>query len=78
LWEQAAERVQIIIEQGKAAGEFTADIPTPVMVSAFFSVLSPGSYARLMLGEKIEGAELAKCLGRIYCHGIANLEGEAR
>jgi AcrR family transcriptional regulator len=78
LWEQAAERVQIIIEQGKAAGEFTADIPTPVMVSAFFSLLSPGSYARLMLGEKIEGAELAKCLGRIYCHGIANLEGEAR
>jgi len=78
LWEQAAEIVQVIIEEGKAAGEFTTDIPTAVMVSAFFSLLSPGSYARLMLGEKIEGAELAKCLGRIYCKGIANLEGESR
>lgn len=78
LWEQAAESIQAIIEQGKAAGEFTTDMPTAVMVSAFFSLLSPGSYARLMLGEKIEGAELAKCLGRIYCHGIANLEGESR
>lgn len=78
LWEQAAEIVQVIIEEGKAAGEFTEDIPTAVMVSAFFSLLSPGSYARLMLGEKIEGAELAKCLGRIYCKGIANLEGGSR
>lgn len=78
LWEQAAEIVQRIIEQGKAAGEFTEDIPTVVMVSAFFSLLSPGSYARLMLGEKIEGAELARCLGRIYCHGIANVEGGSR
>ena len=78
LWEQAAENIRMIIEQGKAAGEFTTDMPTNVMVSAFFSLLSPGSYARLMLGEKMEGAELAKCLGRIYCHGIANLEGGSR
>jgi AcrR family transcriptional regulator len=78
LWEQAAEIVQRIIEQGKAAREFTEDIPTVVMVSAFFSLLSPGSYARLILGEKIEGAELARCLGRIYCHGIANVEGGSR
>jgi TetR/AcrR family transcriptional regulator, fatty acid metabolism regulator protein len=77
-WEQAAEVIQVIVEQGKAAGEFTTDIPTSVMVSAFFSLLSPGSYARLMLGEKIEGTELAKCLGRIYCKGIANLEGGSR
>lgn len=78
LWEEAAGSIRVIVEQGKAAGEFTLDIPTVVMVSAFFSLLSPGSYARLMLGEKIEGAELAKCLGRIYCKGIANLEGGSR
>lgn len=78
VWEQAAGSVRTILEQGKDAGEFTRDIPTSVMVSAFFSLLSPGSYARLMLGEKIEGAELAKCLGRIYCQGIANLEGGSR
>ena len=77
LWEQAAASVQTILEQGKAAGEFTTDIPTSVMVSAFFSLLSPGSYSRLMLGEKIGEDELARCLGRIYCKGIANCEGKS-
>ncbi len=78
LWEHAAELIGTILEQGKAAGEFTSDIPTSVMVGAFFGLLSPGSYARLMLGEKIGGDELARYLGCIYCKGIAKREGESR
>lgn len=79
IWEEGAKVVRAIIEQGKAAGEFTTDIPTEVMVSAFFSLTSPGSYARLMKERKtIEGAELARCLARIYCKGIVDLEGNSR
>lgn len=79
LWEEAGGSVEGIIEEGKAAGEFAADIPTVVMVSTFFSLMSPGSYARLMLGEKkIDGPELAGYLGRIYCKGITRLGGETK
>lgn len=79
VWEEGAKAVRGIIEQGKEAGEFTTDIPTEVMVSAFFSLMSPGSYARLVQGQqKIEGSELARCLARIYCRGIVNLEGNSR
>lgn len=78
LWEQAAEIIQSILEKGKEGGEFRSDIPTLVMVGAFFSLLSPGSYARLMAKGQLEGEELARYLGCIYYKGIANLDGGSR
>lgn len=78
VWEQMEATIRTLLEQGKAAGEFTTDIPTPVMVGAFFSLMSPGSYLRLTSEEKIDGDKLAKCLGRIYFKGITNLEGGSR
>jgi len=76
IWEEGATAIQAIVEQGQEAGEFTTDIPPAVMVSVFLSLMSPGSYARLMQREEtIEGVELAKYLTRIYCKGIVNLEG---
>lgn len=79
IWEEGAIAIRAIVEQGQAAGEFTTDIPTAVMVSAFFSLMSPGNYARLMQKEEmIESVELAKYLTRIYCKGIVNLEGVPR
>src|SRR5258707_3652419 len=78
MWEGAAETIRNILDEGKARGEFTEDIPTVVMVSAFFGLLSPGSYVRLMLKEtRIAGADLAKDLRRIYCQGIAKQEGKS-
>jgi AcrR family transcriptional regulator len=71
LWAQLAERVTILIEEGKAAGEFAASIPTPVMLSAFFNLLSPKAYERLLLEEKMSPEEVVKHLGRIYFNGIA-------
>ena len=74
-WEQLAQRMSALLEQGKAAGEFDATIPTPVMLSAFFSLLSPRSYERLMVEGKMAGDELAMYLGRIYFKGISNCSG---
>lgn len=75
-WEPLAARISDVLEQGKAAGEFAADIPTPIMLSTFFNLMSPRSYERLIVEGKIEGNELATCLGRIYFRGIATTERE--
>lgn len=72
LWEHLVDLLNNLLEEGKATGEFTSDIPTAVMTGAFFGLMSPGSYKRLKLGENISGDELARHLGRIYCHGICN------
>jgi TetR/AcrR family transcriptional regulator, fatty acid metabolism regulator protein len=71
LWAQLADRVTVLIEEGKAAGEFDATIPTPVMLSAFFNLLSPKAYERLLVEEKMPPEEVVKHLGRIYFNGIA-------
>ncbi len=73
LWESLAARVSALLEKGKAAGELDQTIPTPVMLSAFFSLLSPKSYERLIVEGKMAGDELVTYLGRIYFKGITNL-----
>jgi TetR/AcrR family fatty acid metabolism transcriptional regulator len=73
LWESLAARVSALLEKGKAAGEFDQTIPTPVMLSAFFSLLSPKNYERLIVEGKMAEDELVTYLGRIYFKGITNL-----
>ncbi|MEO7019425.1 MAG: TetR/AcrR family transcriptional regulator [Ktedonobacteraceae bacterium] len=73
LWERMTTRVSDLLEAGKAAGEFDQTIPTSVMLSTFFSLLSTKSYERLIVEEKMSGDELAKHFGRIYFKGITNL-----
>ncbi|HEU5375842.1 MAG TPA: TetR/AcrR family transcriptional regulator [Ktedonobacteraceae bacterium] len=72
LWEQLATRMSNLLEQGKVAGEFSASIPTPIMLCAFFSLLSPKSYERLMVEGKVTGDELVTYLEHIYFKGITN------
>jgi TetR/AcrR family transcriptional regulator, fatty acid metabolism regulator protein len=71
MWEHLATRITALLEEGKAAGEFDTSLPTNVMLSAFFSLLSPRSYDRLLVGAHISPDELAMHLGRIYFKGIA-------
>ena len=71
LWQQLADHVTTLLEEGKAAGEFDTTIPTPVLLSAFFNLLSPRGYERLLVEEKMPPEELAKHLGRVYFKGIA-------
>lgn len=70
LWGQLAERVTNILDAGKAASEFDASLPTNVMMSAFFSLLSPRSYERLVVNEQIPAEKLVDYIGRIYFKGI--------
>jgi TetR/AcrR family fatty acid metabolism transcriptional regulator len=70
LWEQLSAHIISLLEEGKAVGEFDTTLPTAIMLSAFFSLLSPRSYERLMVEGQISAEEVAKDLGRIYFKGI--------
>ena len=70
LWDQLYTHITSLIEEGKTAGEFDSALPTAIMASAFFSLLSPRSYERLMVEGQINVEEVAKDLGRIYFKGI--------
>ena len=69
-WEQLAARIASILEAGKARGDFDAVTPTAVQVATFFSLLSPRSYERLVLGEHMDVQELVQHLKHIYFNGI--------
>ncbi len=71
MMEQLTTCVTSLLEEGKASGEFDATLATSVMLSAFFSLLSPKSYERLIGDDQLPPGELVKQLGRIYFKGIA-------
>jgi TetR/AcrR family transcriptional regulator, fatty acid metabolism regulator protein len=72
IWDQLSERLNSLFEEGKAAGDFDSALPTMVMLSAFYSLLSPKSYDRLMTEGQMPGEEVAKNLKRIYFKGISS------
>ena len=69
-WEQLAARIASILEAGKVRGDFDPVTPTSVQVATFFSLLSPRSYERLVLGEHMDVKELVQHLKNIYFNGI--------
>ncbi|HVB75725.1 MAG TPA: TetR/AcrR family transcriptional regulator [Ktedonobacteraceae bacterium] len=73
-WDRMDVLITSILEEGKAAGEFDNTLPTPVMVSAFFSLLSPRSYERLNANTQMPIDEFVKQLGRFYFKGIATVQ----
>ncbi len=75
-WDQLEVLITSILEDGKAEGEFDKTIPTPVMISAFFSLLSPRSFERLNATSQMPVSEFVEYLGRFYFKGIAAVQGE--
>jgi TetR/AcrR family transcriptional regulator, fatty acid metabolism regulator protein len=71
IWDQLSARLNSLLEEGKAAGEFDSSLPTMVMLSAFYSLLSPKNYDRLMAEGQMSGDDVAKNLKRIYFKGIS-------
>ncbi|GHO49987.1 TetR/AcrR family transcriptional regulator [Ktedonospora formicarum] len=71
-WDALVSRVIAILEAGKARGDFDQHTPTKVMASAFFCLLSPTSYERLVIAEHMEVQALVDYLGRIYFDGVTN------
>ncbi|HEY0736588.1 MAG TPA: TetR/AcrR family transcriptional regulator [Herpetosiphonaceae bacterium] len=65
-----ARVIETILEEGKAAGQFDATIPTPVLLRTFLVLLSPRSFEPLIGGEQLSPEELVTYVGRIYFQGI--------
>lgn len=70
VWDELARLISSVLEQGKASGEFNDEIPTPVMLSTFFSLLSPRSYERLVVEGQMDAGKLVNCLEHLYFKGI--------
>lgn len=70
-WEKLSQIITELLDRGKAEGQFDTTLPTPVMLNAFVSLLSPKSYERLVVQGHMSGEELARYYGRIYFKGIA-------
>ena len=71
VWQQLMNEVSTLLEAGKTTGEFDASLPTDVMLSAFFTLVSPQIYQRLLANKQMSPEALAEYLGRIYFRGIS-------
>lgn len=70
-WDQLTGRLNSLFEEGKAEGAFDSTLPSMVMVSTFYSLLSPKSYDRLTTEGRMSGKEVATYLKRIFFNGIS-------
>lgn len=69
-WEQLSAIITALLEEGKVAGEFDKNISTPAMLGAFFSLLSPRNYERLLNEHQMPSEEVVKQLRHLYFKGI--------
>ena len=70
LMEQLSVRITALLEEGKAAGEFDATIPTSVMLRIFFLLLSPHAHQQVPNAGQVSQGELAAQFARVYFGGI--------
>jgi TetR/AcrR family transcriptional regulator, fatty acid metabolism regulator protein len=71
LREGPRKRITAIVEEGKAAGQIDLELPTPLVVSLVWGMLSPHTYRGLIV-EKRPGSNLVVAhLCRFFLKGIA-------
>lgn len=75
-WDQLSAIITSLLEEGKAAGEIDKSMSTPVMLSAFFSLLSTRIYERLLNENQMSSEEIVENLRHLYFKGIASVKGD--
>jgi TetR/AcrR family fatty acid metabolism transcriptional regulator len=70
LWEQPMRRLTALLDEGKAAGEFDPSIPTPLMLTLLWSLLTPHGMQRLA-NEQIPASEITRHVCRFFFKGVA-------
>ena len=70
-WEALSQRVTQAFDDGKSRGEFDVTIPTPLLVSMFWSLLSPHTYERVIEQEQMSIEEMVSHLSRFFFKGLA-------
>lgn len=71
LWDKLATVVNTILENGKQQGEIATDIPTRILTSTFFCLLSPRMHKRFIIEEHMSAEQLVPYIIRIYFYGAA-------
>ena len=65
------ELLAALVDEGKRKGEIDPHLHTGAAAGAFFALLSPRSYDRMLAGSDITPAELGESIVRLYLRGIA-------
>jgi TetR/AcrR family transcriptional regulator, fatty acid metabolism regulator protein len=68
--ERLIKRISELLEEGKASGELDNSIPTSILTSTFFQLLSPRNYEKLIAHHDLPAEKVASYLTRIYLTGI--------
>jgi len=77
-WEALFQRVTKAFDDGKTLGEFDATIPTPLLVSMFWSLLSPHTYERVIEQEQMSIEDMVSHLSRFFFKGLAATGSQER
>jgi len=70
-WAEPRKCIIALLEEGKAAGEFDPAIPTPVMLSLFWSMISPHTHRLLVVEERMPSGIVVAHLSRFLFKGLA-------
>jgi TetR/AcrR family transcriptional regulator, fatty acid metabolism regulator protein len=68
---RVALRLTRLIDEGKADGSFDPEIPTPILVTIFLSLVSPKAFKRLIVDDNIDPVCIAEHISRFFFRGIA-------
>lgn len=71
LWWHLSSQIISVLEEGKQSGEFDPSLPTKVLITAFFGILSSKAAEHLLPEQEISAEEFVTCIGRLYFDGIA-------
>jgi TetR/AcrR family fatty acid metabolism transcriptional regulator len=71
MWTEPSKRITTLLEEGKAAGEFDRDTPTPVMLSLFWSMISPHTHRLLVIEQQMSSDLVVLHLSRFFFKGVA-------
>lgn len=72
LLDQLLSSLEVLLNEGKASGEFDPAIPTTIMLHTFSSLLASYPFKRLLLDETVTPEELVQYVGKIFFRGVAN------
>ena len=68
-WESLTQRVSQVFDEGKSRGDLDVSIPTAVMASVFWRMLTPRTNEQLRKQMSIE--EMVRQLSRLFFKGLA-------
>jgi TetR/AcrR family transcriptional regulator, fatty acid metabolism regulator protein len=70
-WEEPMRRIAAVLEEGKAAGEFDPEMPTPIMLSILSGLFGSHRSQRLLPYAQMPPDVVAKYVSRFFFKGVA-------